>query len=232
MKLLENDIPLIVDENYIIETLSLNDKRILELGCGAAAMTKKIASNGFCRDIIACEVDEIQHKKNLKLDIPNIKFLLNGAEDIPLEDETIDFVFMFKSFHHIPKESMPKALNEINRVLKPNGMAYISEPLFMGKQNELVSIFHNEEEVRIHAFEAIKKSVENEEFKLFKEFFFQSEVIYDNFEDFEKRQMHVTYNDNTISHELREKTKKRYEDFGGGRLNLLKPFRVDVLQKW
>jgi ubiquinone/menaquinone biosynthesis C-methylase UbiE len=35
---------------------------------------------------------------------------------------------------------MQKALNEIKRVLKANGLAYISEALFLEEQNELVAI--------------------------------------------------------------------------------------------
>lgn len=231
MKLLEENISQTIDEMYLIETLNLNDKKILELGCGAASMTRKIASNGFRREIIACEVDEIQHKKNLQLDIKNIEFRLNGAENIDIEDNSIDFIFMFKSFHHIPKELMSKALDEIKRVLKPNALAYISEPLFMGEQNELVAMFHDEEEVRINAFEAIKKSVENEELKLFKEIFFQSEVRYENFEDFEKKQMNMTYNDHKMTNELKESIKEKFNSYGGGETTFLKPFRVDILQK-
>lgn len=231
MKLLEENITQTIEEIYLIETLNLNNKKILELGCGAASMTKKIAENGFGREIIACEVDEIQHQKNLKLDIENIKFKLAGAEKIDIEDNSIDFIFMFKSFHHIPKELMPKALNEIKRVLKPNGLAYISEPLFQGDQNALVSIFHDEEQVRIDAFEAIKTCVESEELKLFKEIFFQTEVTYENFEDFEKKQMNLTYNDNNITKTVREKVENSFNSFGGGKTTFLKPFRVDILQK-
>ena len=232
MKLLEKDITQTIEEMYLIETLNLNDKKILELGCGAAAMTKKIAENGFGREIVACEVDKIQHKMNLELDYENIEFKLCGAENIDLPDNSIDFVFMFKSFHHIPKNLMPKALSEIKRVLKPNGLAYISEPLFQGPQNELVAIFHDEEQVRKDAFEAIKDSVEKDEFKLFREVFFQTEITYKNFEDFEKKQMNLSYNDNNINEEIRQKVLKKYENLGGGELTLLKPFRVDILQKF
>ncbi|RXK14450.1 SAM-dependent methyltransferase [Halarcobacter mediterraneus] len=231
MKLLETNITQTIEEIYLVETFNLNNKTILELGCGNATMTKKIASNGFDRKIIACEVDEIQHKKNLEEKIENIEFILTGAENLPLEDESIDFILMFKSFHHIPKEYMKKALDEIKRVLKPNALAYISEPLYQGHQNELVSIFHDEKEVRIQAFEAIKNAVEKEEFKLFQEIFFQTEVSYENFEDFEKKQMNLSYNDNQITEELKNKVKKRYESFGGGKQTFLKPFRVDILQK-
>lgn len=230
MKLIEKNITQTIEEIYLIETLNLNSKKILELGCGNAVMTKKIAQNGFDRNIIACEVDEIQHQKNKEQKIENIEFKLCGAEDIPLDDNSIDFVFMFKSFHHIPKELMIKALSEIKRVLKPNALAYISEPLFYGEQNDLIKIFHNEEKVRLDAFKAIKNSVENEQFKLFREVFFQTEVIYESFEDFEKKQMNLSYNDNNITNEIRKKVEKKYEELGGGKLKLLKPFRVDILQ--
>ncbi|WP_424686725.1 MAG: class I SAM-dependent methyltransferase [Halarcobacter ebronensis] len=236
MKLLEKNITQTINESYLIETLNLNNKKILELGCGNANMTKMIAQNGFDRQIIACEVDEIQHEKNLKEEIENIEFILAGAEDIPLEDCSIDFVFMFKSFHHVPKNMMQKALSEIKRVLKPNGIAYISEPLFQGEQNELIRLFHDEEQVRIDAFEAIKEAVEKEEFKLFQEVFFQSEVTYESFEDFENKMMNVTYNDNNIDETLRKKVEEKYKSLGtkkcsDEKLTFLKPFRVDILQK-
>ncbi|PLY05815.1 MAG: SAM-dependent methyltransferase [Arcobacter sp.] len=231
MKLIEKNITQTIEEIYLIETLNLNNKTILELGCGEAAMTKKISQNGFDRKIIACEVDEIQHKKNLELDIENIEFKLCGAQKIDLEDNSIDFIFMFKSFHHIPKELMNQAINEIKRVLKPNGLAYISEPLFDGQQNELIAIFHDEEQVRIDAFEAIKTAVENEQLKLFKEIFFQTEVVYEDFEDFEKKQMNLTYNEDNNSKEMIEKVKEKFNSYGGGKTTFLKPFRVDILQK-
>ncbi len=231
MKLLEENITQTIEEIYLLETLNLDNKTILELGCGGAAMTKKLASNGENRKIIACEVDKIQHEKNLKLNIENIQFKDYPAEDIKLEDETVDIVMMFKSFHHVPEENMAKALSEIKRVLKPNGLVYISEPLHLGEQNALVAIFHNEEEVRKIAFEHIKKAVENEEFKLFKEIFFQTPVSYKNFEDFKTRQMDVTHLDKVHSEELIQKVKNAYEKHSTGEITFLKPFRVDILQK-
>ena len=232
MKLIENNITQTLDEIYLVETINLNNKTILELGCGNASMTKQIAQNGFDRKIIACEVDEVQHKKNLLLDIENIEFKLCGAENIDLEDESVDVIYMFKSFHHIPLELMSNALDEISRVLKANGLIYISEPLFAGEQNELISMFHDEEEVRQNAFNHIKDAVDNEKFKLFREIFFQSEVVYKDFEDFEKRQMNLTYNDNDISKELKEKIKNKFNSFNEGKeSSFMKPFRVDILQK-
>lgn len=232
MKLIEENITQTLDEIYLIETLNLDNKTILELGCGNATMTKQLGSNGLNRKIIACEVDEVQHEKNLKLDIENIEFKLNGAQKIDLKDESVDIIFMFKSFHHIPYDLMKEALKEIKRVLKPNGLVYISEPLFKGHQNELIAMFHDEQQVRIDAFEHIKEAVESEQFKLFREIFFQTEVIYENFEDFKAKQMNLTYNDNNITNELENKIKDKFNSFNNGKqTSFMKPFRVDILQK-
>ncbi|MAC84798.1 MAG: SAM-dependent methyltransferase [Arcobacter sp.] len=232
MKLIEDNITQTLDEIYLIETLNLDNKTILELGCGNASMTKMIAQNGSNRKIIACEVDEVQHEKNLSLNIPNIEFKLNGAQNIKLDDESVDMIFMFKSFHHIPYDLMKKALKEIKRVLKPNALVYISEPLFKGEQNELIAMFHDEEQVRIDAFTHIKEAVETEEFKLFREMFFQTEVIYKDFEDFKTKQMNLSYNDNSISPQLEEKIEKKFNSYNNSNMvSFMKPFRVDILQK-
>ncbi len=73
--------------------------------------------------------------------------------------------------------------------------------------------------------------MEKEEFKLFREIFFQSEVTYKSFEDFEEKMMKATYNDNNIDETLRQKVKDKYESFSDKEITFLKPFRVDILQK-
>lgn len=233
MKLNETIITQTLNEHHLIETLNLNNKVLLELGCGNASMTQKIALCGYDRNIIACEVDKKQHLKNLKLGIENIHFLLCAAQDIKLKDNTVDMVLMFKSFHHIPKEHMKKALSEIKRVLKPSGLLYISEPLYSGAQNELVSIFHDEKQVRIDAFEAIKESILTGKFKLFRELFFNTEISYKNFEDFKMKQMNQTFHDTSIQKQLEDKVKTKYNSFASkdGYVEFLKPFRVNILQK-
>lgn len=234
MQLLNYDITNTFNEIDLIESkLNLDNSNILELGCGAANFTKKLATNGINRKFSACEVDNIQHNKNIQNTYENIEFFLCGAQELPFEDESFDFVFMFKSLHHVPLELLDKALSEIKRVLKPNALAYFSEPLFLGEQNRLIAMFHDEEEVRIKAFMALEKAVENNMFKLYEEIFFKSEVSYENFEDFKRRQMMQTFNDYTFTDELIEKIQIAYDHLSdkNGYASFEKPFRVDILQK-
>ena len=132
------------DEQEIInELLSLDHKNIMEIGCGKAAITRNIATNGVGRQIIAFEIDEIQHQENLKIaDLPNVIFKSGAAEAIEAADNSTDVIFMFKSLHHVPIDSMARAFSEIHRVLKANGFIYISEPIFAGEFNEILRLFH------------------------------------------------------------------------------------------
>ena len=84
---------------------------------------------------------------------------------------TVDVVLMFKSLHHVPVDLMDQALREIRRVLKPDGLVYISEPLFAGEFNEILRLFHDEQKVREAAFSAVKKAVDAGLFRLVEEIF-------------------------------------------------------------
>ncbi|NQY25152.1 MAG: class I SAM-dependent methyltransferase [Campylobacteraceae bacterium] len=231
MKEFQEEIIQTFNEMYLVETLNLNNKCILDLGCGNAKITKEIKNNGFDRSIYACEIDIIQHKKNL-LNNDGIIYKPYGAEELGFNDETFDMVFMFKSFHHIPKNLMKQALSEIKRVLKPNGLLYISEPLFKGKHNELIAMFHNEKEVRAEAFLSIEQAVKEEKFKLFQEIFFNAEISYNSFEEFSLKHINQSYNNNELKEELYLKIKEKYLEYSkNDKAEFLKPFRVDILQK-
>ena len=114
--------------------LSLDNKHVLELGCGGAEITRNIAPSGKGRKITALEVDEIAHGKNLQItDLPNVNFGVASTQDIPLEDEAVDVVLMFKSLHHVPLDLMAQSMREISRALKRGGVAVISGPSFDGE---------------------------------------------------------------------------------------------------
>lgn len=207
--------------------------RVLELGCGKAEKTRLLAETSGLEAIWALEVDEIQHQRNLQLvDLPNVTFLQGGAEAIPAADESFDLVLMFKSLHHVPQQFMDQALGEIARVLKPGGLAWISEPVFAGELNEVFRLFHNEQIVREAAFAAISKAVAEGRLGLKKQLFFNTRSYFENFAQFDQRMIQVTHTNHQLSPALYAQVKEKFESYLGPEgATFHNPQRVDLLIK-
>ena len=234
MKIAAQSIELNCSESDIYNRLlSLDNKHILELGCGSAEITHTIASTGTGRSITAMEVDPIAHHHNVQMnDLPNVSFILAGAEAIPLPDESVDLVMMFKSLHHVPVNLMVQSMQEIRRVLKPGGLLYISEPVFAGEFNEILCLFHNEQRVREAAFNAIKRAIDDKSFSLVEEVFFNSPRRFENFAEFETRILNATHTEHALDEQLYQQVKQRFEQhLGDDGAHFLMPVRVDLLQR-
>lgn len=234
MKIAAEQIDVTCPESEIYNRLlTLDEKHILELGCGSAEITRNIATSGAGRKITALEVDTIAHKKNLQIkDLPNVTFGLSGAQEIPLGDESVDVVLMFKSLHHVPLELMEASMHEIRRVLKPGGLLYVSEPIFSGDFNEILRLFNDEQEVRKAAFNTIKKAVDGGLYSLVEETFFNSPMKFENFAEFESKIIKATHGNYLLDEKLYEQVQKRFEQHvGKDGAEFLMPIRVDLLQK-
>lgn len=212
--------------------LPLDGARIIELGCGAAVHTRAIAESGRPAAILACEVDTIQHEKNLAIrDLPSVSFLHAGAEAIPAEDDSADIVMMFKSLHHVPIALMEQALREIARVLKPGGLAYISEPVYAGDFNEVLRLFHDEKQVREAAFEAVKRAVEKGVLELVGQHFFNTPNNFVDFDEFQRRIIGVTHTSHQLSPALLQAVREKFAEFTGPHgAQFVMPIRVDLLR--
>ncbi len=221
------------EANIYNRLLSLDNKHIVELGCGSADITRNIATTGTNRKITAFEVDEVAHDRNLQItDLPNVTFGLSGAQEIPLADESVDVVFMFKSLHHVPLALMETSMHEIRRVLKPGGYVYISEPIFAGDFNEVLRLFHDEQQVREAAFSTIKKAVDDGLFSLVEETFFNASMRFEDFSEFENNTIKATHSRHKLDDDLYALVKQRFDQhIGDNGANFLMPVRVDLLQK-
>lgn len=231
---LDLDITRVVDELVVVEELlDLDDKQMLELGCGRAKNTRAIALGGRDRRLLALEVDETQHAINAQIDdLPNVQFALGGAEQIPAADASCDIVFLFKSLHHVPVTSMPAAMAEIVRVLRPGGMAYISEPLFRGAFNDCLRLFHDESRVRQRAFAAITSVVASANMSSVSQTFFLAPVAFADFADFEHLVIRATHSNHVLSDEVFAQVRARFASYeGDGGVLFEQPIRVDLLQK-
>src|SRR5205814_5451275 len=57
---------------------------------------------------------------------PPPRFLVFDGRRIDLPDESVDRIFCFDAFHHVPNPA--DVMRELGRVLRPGGMAGFSEP--------------------------------------------------------------------------------------------------------
>jgi len=221
-------------ERSVIERLlALDGKRILELGCGGADLTRQLAQGGPGRHITALEVDEVQHAKNLQIpDLPNVRFELGGAQSIPASDASFDVVFMFKSLHHVPVALMGEALREIARVLAPGGFAYLSEPIFAGEFNEILRLFHDEQAVRQAAFDAIAAAVAGGLLESVEQVFFKVPRLFPDFAAFERQVIGVTHTRHELSPALLDEVRRRFMAHAGpAGARFVQPMRVNLLRR-
>ncbi|WP_374279182.1 class I SAM-dependent methyltransferase [Azonexus sp.] len=222
-----NEVRLMQDE------LPFDGARVLELGCGRAEKTRALAATGRPREILALEVDAVQHARNLELgELPGIRFHRGGAEAIPAADGSVDIVLMLKSLHHVPVELMDRALAEIARVLRPGGLAWISEPVYAGDLNDVMRLFHDEKTVREAAFAAVCRAVEGGSLRLVRQLFFNTRSHFDDFAQFDARMIRVTHTDHRLSPELYAEVQARFAaQLTPAGATFYPPQRVDLLQK-
>ena len=155
-----------------------------------------------------------------------------GAQAIPAADASTDLVFMFKSLHHVPGELLAQSFAEITRVLKPGGLAYISEPIFAGEFNEILRLFHDEQQVREAAFAATCAAVDSGQLELVEEIFFDTPVHFADFADFEAQVIGVTHTQHHLSDQVHAEVKRRFTNNAGENgAEFLAPIRVDLLRK-
>ena len=234
MKIADITTDLLCDEfDVIAAELQLKDANVLELGCGKAEKTCRIARSCQVATVVAMEVDAIQHDRNVQTnDLHNVIFRQGAAEAIPASDASFDIVMMFKSLHHVPTGKMDIALDEIRRVLKPGGLAWISEPVYAGPFNEVIRLFHDEKEVRAAAFSALQRAVSDGRLQLVHQRFFSVVSHFRDFDHFEEQVIQVTHTNHRLSPELHHVVRERFEaHMTPTGAHFHSPLRVDILRR-
>ena len=108
----------------------LPSSKVLELGCGTGDFTKEIIKTGA--NITAIDISPVLldiARKNVLAD--NVQFVEDNAYQMSFDDESFDFVIGSSVLHHLEIE---KAISEIYRVLKVNGIMLFTEPNMMNPQ--------------------------------------------------------------------------------------------------
>lgn len=108
-------------------------KEILDFGCGDGLMTKEVKQAFPLSNIFGVDPssESIQVASN---NYPDINFSVSGKNLKEFKTNQFDALYAAGAFHHIPFEEHIAYTKELNRVLKPNGIAIIYElnPLHPG----------------------------------------------------------------------------------------------------
>jgi len=112
---------------YLFELISLKENdRVLDLCCGTGAnlvFMKKYVFNG-----IYCGIDFSRGMlRKAKEKIPEAILICGDVEYLPFRSEIFDVITYTYAFYELEGDKVEKTLNEIKRVLKPEGKLYIME---------------------------------------------------------------------------------------------------------
>jgi len=113
-----------------VDQVDFENKNILNIGCGYGWFELDALKKGVSR-IVGIEISA----KDLEITRNNITdervgFAVGNATDLPFDDNRFDVVTAWEVLEHLPKEREEKMFEEVNRVLKNNGIFYLSTPFF------------------------------------------------------------------------------------------------------
>jgi len=150
------------------------DKLSLDLGCGNGIHMIPLLKQGY-------NIEGLDYSQSLLNDLKTdyhgpIKLYLADILDTPFEDERFDFIYSISTLCYIPDQK--KAIQEIYRILKPNGIAYLE----FGNQNSLNNFESQRVSTGVQSIHIslnwLKKTLQEIGFHVFNKRFFQISPLY------------------------------------------------------
>lgn len=105
-------------------------QHVLELGCGTGLWTAYLANLGPAITAIDLS-DDLMSQARVRVRKPHVTFLNADAECLPFPERHFDAVCGLSVLHHLDPAT---ALVEMQRVLRPGGMLWFSEPNMLNPQ--------------------------------------------------------------------------------------------------
>jgi ubiquinone/menaquinone biosynthesis C-methylase UbiE len=106
--------------NYVVQDLELENKNIMEVGCGRGGGGSFLLRYKNPKLYTGIDLSELAISWcNKNYNFKNSNWLQGVADKLPVSDSSMDVVINIESSHCYP--AMDKFLSEVNRVLKLNG---------------------------------------------------------------------------------------------------------------
>jgi SAM-dependent methyltransferase len=203
------DLGVKTDIEAVTGLVDVRGLRLIDVGCGPGRTSRELVAAGA--RVFALEPDPVQAAENGKLaPIEGLEFAQARAESLPVADAAFDGALFFRSLHHVPINSMERAIGEAARALKPGGFVCFVEPGMEGTHFPLMRPFHDETVVRNAAQAALDRYAA----PLFKErsrYVYRQFPKYADFAAFVARVMGQTFNDIQREKVETEEVRRRFE---------------------
>jgi len=117
--------------------LSLDGRRVLDLGCGDGILTTGLAARTPALSVVGLDLHPVDTaflaaiaaEHGVSLDQSRPTFGVSQLSGLGLPDSSVDIVITWSVFEHV--SNVPELLGEIRRVLVPDGLVFIQIwPLF------------------------------------------------------------------------------------------------------
>jgi len=176
------------DENLPQEFLELRedflktvgDGEILDCGCGTGRDTDYFVRNGM--EAVGIDIAEgmIEHAQENR----EGEFMEKDIRELDFDEDRFEGIWCSASIFFMPKKEMKEALKNLRKVLKPNGIIYISFKIGDGKVErekwgDSVIQYHLPEDEAVEVlndsgFEIERSEIQNPEHATFANFFCRS----------------------------------------------------------
>ncbi|HTH16145.1 MAG TPA: class I SAM-dependent methyltransferase [Magnetospirillum sp.] len=216
--------------DVIVETLPLEGKRVVDVGCGDASLARHMAKFGARVLGVECSPRQLS-KARAAEPHPNVSVVEGVGQALPAASAEFDYVVFFNSLHHVPLAVMGAALDEAARVLKPGGQVYVSEPIAEGPFFQTCRPVDDETEVRASAYQALKAAGK---LRMAKEFRYLHTVQMRNFDAFRDRLISANMEREAHFDAMADELRALFESNGTRTdegWSFDQPMRVNVLEK-
>lgn len=114
----------------VLDHFRFEGKAVLDFGAGIGSNCTLFGPDKY----VGLDPDHkrIEFAKRLH---PNYRFQYFPEDQLPVQDRSIDYVFIIAVLHHIPEPQLCVYLHEFKRVLKPHGMIIVMEPCFTANRH-------------------------------------------------------------------------------------------------
>lgn len=218
--------------DFLVSLIDFSGKRVLDVGCGDGNLARLMTAKGARVTGLECQPKQLA-KALAAAKVGDEDYVDAGAQDMPFPDEEADIVVFFNSLHHVPPEMMSKGLSEAARVLKPNGVLYVSEPVASGPFFELVRPVDDETEARRLAYEAVQ-AVSRHGLRPESEHLFLHPMSMKSFDEFRQRVVSANHERQALVAAMEAELRANFERLGQkterGQF-FLQPTRANLLRK-